>query len=74
MYAAGGEFTENIDKAGGEGTAVFAQRAIAIYCRWEQGAACSESYEEKSTGRLTPVDFFMFDGIGAVYWTFSFVS
>ena len=33
MYAAGGEFTENIDKAGGEGTAVFAQRAIAIYCR-----------------------------------------
>ena len=33
MYAAGGEFTENIDKAGGEGTAAFAQRAIAIYCR-----------------------------------------
>ena len=33
MYAAGGELTENIDKAGGEGTAVFAQRAIAIYCR-----------------------------------------
>lgn len=33
MYAAGGEFTENIDRAGGEGTAVFAQRAIAIYCR-----------------------------------------
>ena len=33
MYAAGGEFTENINKAGGEGTAVFAQRAIAIYCR-----------------------------------------
>ena len=33
MYAAGGEFAENIDKAGGEGTAVFAQQAIAIYCR-----------------------------------------
>ena len=33
MYAAGGAFTENIDKAGGEGTAAFAQRAIAIYCR-----------------------------------------
>ena len=33
MYAAGGDFTENIDKAGGEGTAVYAQRAIAIYCR-----------------------------------------
>ena len=28
MYAAGGEFTQNIDKAGGEGTAVFACRAI----------------------------------------------
>ena len=33
MYAAGGEMTENIDKAGGEGTAVFAQKAIAVYCR-----------------------------------------
>jgi len=32
MYAAGGDFTENIDKAGGEGTAAFVQRAIAIYC------------------------------------------
>ena len=32
MYAAGGEFTENIDKAGGEGTAVFAADAIAVYC------------------------------------------
>jgi len=28
MYAAGGEFTENIDKSGGEGTAVFACNAI----------------------------------------------
>lgn len=33
MYAAGGEFTANIDKAGGAGTAVFASRAIAVYCR-----------------------------------------
>ena len=33
MYAAGGDFTENIDKAGGEDTAVFAQRAIAIDCK-----------------------------------------
>ena len=33
MYAAGGEFTENIDKAGGEGTAVFASKAIEIYCK-----------------------------------------
>ncbi|SFQ50232.1 DNA-binding transcriptional regulator, MerR family [Lachnospiraceae bacterium XBB1006] len=33
MYAAGGEFTENIDKAGGEGTAVFTCRAIEEYCR-----------------------------------------
>ena len=28
MYAAGGEFTKNIDLAGGEGTAVFVHRAI----------------------------------------------
>ena len=33
MYAAGGEFTENIDKAGGSGTAVFARRAIEIYVK-----------------------------------------
>ncbi len=32
MYAAGGEFTQNIDAAGGEGTAVFAAKAILIYC------------------------------------------
>ena len=31
-YDAGGEFTQNIDKAGGEGTASFAASAIAIYC------------------------------------------
>ena len=32
MYAAGGEFTENIDRAGGEGTAEFAAAAIGYYC------------------------------------------
>ncbi len=32
MYAAGGEFTENIDNTGGVGTAEFASKAIAIYC------------------------------------------
>ena len=31
MYASGGEFTENIDKMGGEGTAEFTHRAIQIY-------------------------------------------
>ena len=33
MYTGGGEFTENIDKAGGEGTAAFTAKAIEIYCR-----------------------------------------
>ena len=33
MYASGGEFTENIDKAAGSGTAVFAAKAIEIYCK-----------------------------------------
>lgn len=32
MYAGGGEFTANIDRAGGEGTAQFAAEAIRIYC------------------------------------------
>lgn len=32
MYAAGGDFTENIDRAGGEGTARFTCRAIEAYC------------------------------------------
>ena len=32
MYAAGGEMTENIDRAGGKGTAEFAARAIRLYC------------------------------------------
>lgn len=33
MYSAGGEFTENIDKMGGQGTAKFTSGAIEIYCR-----------------------------------------
>ena len=33
MYAAGGTMTENIDRAGGEGTAAFAARAIEAYCK-----------------------------------------
>ena len=32
LYAAGGEFTENINRAGGEGTAEFASEAIEYYC------------------------------------------
>ena len=33
MYASGGEFTENIDSYGGEGTACFTAKAIEIYCK-----------------------------------------
>ena len=33
MYAAGGEFTENIDKAGGVGTAEFSGKTIEIFTR-----------------------------------------
>ncbi len=33
MYASGGEFTENIDGYGGEGTACFAAKAIEVYCK-----------------------------------------
>lgn len=33
MYIAGDEMTENIDKAGGEGTAEFAHKAIESYCK-----------------------------------------
>lgn len=33
MYAAGGDFTANIDRAGGEGTAVFANQAIGFHCK-----------------------------------------
>lgn len=33
MYAGGGSFTENIDRACGEGTAVFVNQAIEEYCK-----------------------------------------
>ena len=33
MYAAGGEFTTNIDAAGGKGTALFVSKAIEFYCK-----------------------------------------
>lgn len=33
MYAADSRFKENIDKVGGEGTAEFASKAIAVYCK-----------------------------------------
>ena len=33
MYSSGGEFTENIDKAAGLGTAAFVAKAIEIYCK-----------------------------------------
>ena len=31
-YGCGGEFTENIDRAGGDGAALFASEAIRVYC------------------------------------------
>ncbi len=33
MYAAGGDFTDNIDEAGGAGTAAFAAAAIGAFCK-----------------------------------------
>ncbi len=33
MYAGGGEFMQNIDRVGGEGTAEFTAEAIRVYCR-----------------------------------------
>lgn len=32
MYAGGGAFTENIDKAGGSGCAEFVEKAISVFC------------------------------------------
>lgn len=32
MYAGSGEFTDNIDRVGGEGTAMFTAEAIRVYC------------------------------------------
>lgn len=36
MYSGGGSMTENIDNAGGEGTAEFASNAIEFYCSHKQ--------------------------------------
>ena len=33
MYSGGGDFTENIDRVGGTGTAEFTDRAIQIFCK-----------------------------------------
>ncbi len=33
MYSGGGEMTQNIDRAGGSGTAEFIHKAIMVYCR-----------------------------------------
>ena len=33
MYIAGDSMTENIDNAGGKGTAEFAHQAIEVYCQ-----------------------------------------
>ena len=32
MYAGGGEFTDNIDRMGGSGTAEFVYQAIKVFC------------------------------------------
>ena len=32
LYSAGGDFTQNIDSCGGEGTAAFVSKAIEVYC------------------------------------------
>lgn len=36
MYSSGGEFTENIDKVGGIGTAEFTDKAIEVYCKHQE--------------------------------------
>jgi hypothetical protein len=33
LYGCGGDFTKNIDTAGGEGTGAFMEQAIRAYCR-----------------------------------------
>ena len=33
MYSSGGEMSENIDRAGGKGTAIFVSKAITEYCK-----------------------------------------
>lgn len=37
MYAGDGDFRANIDQVGGEGTAMFADKAIQAYCRKDNG-------------------------------------
>lgn len=39
MYAGDGRFAKNIDKAGGDGTAAFAHRAIEAFCEKRRGQA-----------------------------------
>ena len=36
MYSGGGDFTQNIDEYGGEGTAEFVDKAIHIYCKKDE--------------------------------------
>ena len=45
LYAAGGAFTENINAAGGDGTAEFARKAIEIYCKDSQGVEGADHCE-----------------------------
>ncbi len=49
MYASGGEFTENIDRAGGagtaSGTAEFVKRAVFLYCK--EAESCGKSDRTK---------------------------
>ena len=45
MYASGGEFTENIDRAGGAGTAEFVKRAAFLYCK--EAESCGKSDRTK---------------------------
>lgn len=44
MYGGGGSMSENIDRAGGAGTAEFADRAIRVYCE-QREAAGAERFE-----------------------------
>ncbi len=46
MYVADERFRENIDKAGGEGTAAFVSKAIAVYCGSEYSFAyCDAEFD-----------------------------
>ena len=50
MYAGDGDFTVNIDRACGEGTAVFAGEAIAVYCEGEAEGGVRRSLEGVGQG------------------------